>query len=125
MIVASFYCIIKRQILRLNLFAQQPRELTPVTPTLPVRKMRLKFLLKIAQLVSDGWNLNPVLCNSRICPCLLTRETNLRWVLVNHCFSKLETWTCGVLRKYMGLTLINIESYIEKVAPFSVFFSLH
>ena len=25
----------------------------------------------------------------------------------------------------MGLTLINIESYIEKVAPFSVFFSLH
>ena len=87
--------------------------------------MRLKFLLKIAQLVSDGWNLNPVLCNSRICPCLLTRETNLRWVLVNHYFSKLETWTCGVLRKYMGLTLINIESYIEKVAPFSVFFSLH
>ena len=70
MIVASFYCIIKRQILRLDLFAQQPRELGPVTPTLPVRKMRLKFLLKIAQLVSDGWNLNPVLCNSRICPCL-------------------------------------------------------
>ena len=52
----------------------------PVTPILPVRKIRhrkVKFLLKVTQLVSDGWNLNPVLSNSRICPLSLTQEVKV------------------------------------------------